>query len=108
VSQYLDSLNRLLTFPVNLVCPGHGPPIKESARKIKELVAHRLEREQQILSCLGQRVMAVHDLVEDIYPELDPRLAELARKQIRAHLNKLVEDGEVTVTGESYSSLKNQ
>jgi len=104
VTQYIDSLKRLLTLPVGLICPGHGPEIREPERKIKELIAHRLEREQQILSCLGKRSMRVNDLVSDIYPELDPRLAELARKQIRAHLNKLVRDGKAVLSGAHYSS----
>ena len=104
VSEYLESLNRLLALPISLICPGHGPMIREPGRKIKELIAHRLEREQQILSCLGQRKMSVAELVSDIYPELDPRLAELAMKQVRAHLNKLVQDGQVLLTGGQYSS----
>ncbi len=102
VAQYIESLRRLLEYRVQLICPGHGPLIREPERKIRELIDHRLEREQQVLAGLGQGGRSVTELVSDIYPELDRRLEELARKQIGAHLAKLVRDGKVTVEGGRY------
>ncbi len=103
VAQYLDSLKKLLGLRISLICPGHGPLVREPERKIKELIAHRLEREQQVLSILEQGERSVAELVSDIYPELDQRLSELANKQIQAHLSKLVQDGKVVIAGERYS-----
>jgi glyoxylase-like metal-dependent hydrolase (beta-lactamase superfamily II) len=103
IAQYIDSLRRLLNFRVRLICPGHGPLVREPERKIKELIAHRLEREQQVLSCLRHGKRSVADLIADIYPELDHRLVDLARRQVQAHLDKLVGEGKVDVTGEEYN-----
>jgi glyoxylase-like metal-dependent hydrolase (beta-lactamase superfamily II) len=102
VAEYIESLKRLLGYPIRLICPGHGPLIREPRRKITELIEHRMEREQQVLSYLGQARRSVADLVSDIYPELDRRLEVLARKQIGAHLEKLVRDGRVTSDGGYY------
>ena len=86
-----------------LVCTCFGLTEPYIERKIEELIAHRLEREQQILSCLGQRKRSVTEIVAEIYPELDRRLVELARMQVLAHLGKLVQEGKATVSGEEYS-----
>ncbi len=103
IAQYIDSLRKLLNFPVRLICPGHGPLVREPGRKIRELIAHRLEREQQILSCLERGKSSVAELIDDIYPELDQRLVDLARRQIQAHLDKLVREGRVAAAVEEYT-----
>jgi len=103
MAQYIDSLRKLLSYRIRLICPGHGPPVREPERKIRELIAHRLEREQQVLSCLGQGKRRVTELVAEIYPELDRRLVELARAQVLAHLSKLVQEGKVAISGEEYT-----
>jgi len=103
MAQYIDSLKKLLNYRIRLICPGHGPLVREPERKIEELIAHRLEREQQILSCLGQGKRSVTEIVAEIYPELDRRLVELARMQVLAHLGKLVQEGKVAISGEEYT-----
>lgn len=103
MTQYIDSLKKLLSYDIRLICPGHGPPIKEAERKIRELIAHREERESQVLSCLKQGRKKVADLVSEIYPELDCRLLELARRQVLAHLRKLVREQKVIACGEEYA-----
>ena len=102
MAQYIDSLEKLLNYPTRLICPGHGPIIKEPERKIKELIAHRLEREQQVLVCLGQGKRSVAEMVAKIYPELDKHLIDMARMQILAHLDKLIREGKAAVHGEDY------
>jgi len=103
IGEYIASLRRLLKYRVRLICPGHGPLVRQPQRKIRELIAHRLEREKQVLSCLRHGKRRVAELVAQIYPELDQRLAELARLQVAAHLEKLVHEGKVAVFDEEYS-----
>ncbi len=103
MTQYIDSLKKLLKYDISLICPGHGPPIHEAERKIEELIAHRGERERQVISCLRQGRKTVAKLVAEIYPELDQRLLELARRQVLAHLRKLVKENKVAVAGEEYA-----
>jgi len=103
MAQYIQSLQKLLNYRIRLLCPGHGPLVKEPERKIRELIAHRLEREQQLLSLLGQGRKSVAELVAEIYPELDRRLVELAEKQVLAHINKLIQEDKVALSGNRYT-----
>lgn len=103
MTQYLESLQKLLNYDIRLICPGHGPLIKEAERKIHELIAHREERELQVLACLRRGRKNVVRLVAEIYPELDYRLLELARRQVMAHLRKLVREKRVVASGGEYA-----
>jgi len=103
MAQYIDTLKKLLKYQIRLLCPGHGPLVREPRRKINELIAHRMEREQQLLSLLGRGNRKIPELVAAIYPELDKRLVELAGKQVLAHLNKLVKEDKVSASGEEYT-----
>jgi glyoxylase-like metal-dependent hydrolase (beta-lactamase superfamily II) len=102
MAQYVDSLKKLSSYRIRLICPGHGPPIHEPQRKLEELIAHRQERELQVLACLRRGSRKVVEVVSEIYPELDYRLIELAQRQVLAHLRKLVEENKVAVSGEEY------
>jgi len=95
MAQYIDSLSKLLDYDIQLICPGHGPPITAPRQKLEELIQHRLEREQQVLSRLQAERATVAKLVHDIYPELDSRLYQAAEGQVLAHLIKLEREGKV-------------
>jgi len=92
---YLRSLERLKGLGASLLLPGHGPPVKEAARKIQELIDHRHEREEQVLALLREGKDTVAALVRAIYPELDRRILPMARRQVEAHLHKLEQEGRV-------------
>ena len=96
MGQYVDSLRKLLSYDIQIICPGHGPIIREPRRKIQELIDHRLDREEQVLSCLRQGKETIEEMVREIYPELDRRLLGAARGQVLAHLIKLEGENRVT------------
>lgn len=93
MTQYIASLRRLLNYDIKLICPGHGPIIHAAHRKIKELIEHRLERERQVLTLYRKGLREIDLLVSEIYPELDIHLKSLAQGQLRAHLDKLKQEG---------------
>jgi hypothetical protein len=66
--------------------------------KIDEYRAHRLERETQVLAeVLRQRGTAV-ELTRRVYgPEVGEELIQAAEMTMRAHLEKLVDEGKVRV-----------
>jgi len=99
MAQYIDSLRKLLNYDITMICPGHGPLIKEARRKLEELIQHRLEREEQVLAGLTRGKATVMELVAEIYPELDKRLYEAAKGQVLAHLIKLEREGKVSSLG---------
>ena len=52
MAAYMSSLRRCLALSDRIYWPTHGPPITEPARHVAAFLAHREEREQQIIACL--------------------------------------------------------
>jgi glyoxylase-like metal-dependent hydrolase (beta-lactamase superfamily II) len=102
---YMQSLERLQTYDAALLCPGHGPPVRDVARKLQELIDHRREREQQILTAVAQGQGRLEIMLADIYPELDKRLVGMARGQLLAHLHKLESEGRIAPRDEATGTL---
>ena len=48
LSAYLDSLRRLRSLDLEVLCPGHGPYVRDPAAKLDEYIAHRLDRERRL------------------------------------------------------------
>ena len=105
---YVRSLERMKALGASLLCPGHGPPVREPRRKIQELIDHRHEREEQLLSLLREGESSVDGLVRQIYPELSSQLVGMAGGQVIAHLCKLRDEGRVRLrreNGETFAAL---
>jgi len=92
--EYLASLERLLAEDVLILAPGHGYLIGEPYREVKRLIRHRLAREQKVVWAL-ERLGAADDdtLVAEVYDDVSPRLHGVARRSLRAHLEKLAAEG---------------
>ncbi|GBD10500.1 putative polyketide biosynthesis zinc-dependent hydrolase PksB [bacterium HR23] len=99
---YLQTLRTLLEYEPTVICPGHGPLVRNPRAKIQELIQHRLEREAQILNALRDGPKTLETLREEVYPELEPRLHTMARNQLRTHLAKLQKEGRVALEGDRY------
>lgn len=98
---YLASLERLRKLRLSRLAPGHGDVIEEPKARIDEYVAHRKQRERQILRLVAKRGdVKVRDLVREIYGDQDlpTELVEAAGWQVHAHLVKLKADGKVDGT----------
>jgi glyoxylase-like metal-dependent hydrolase (beta-lactamase superfamily II) len=93
LNQYLASLRRVAALNPARLYPGHGPVVEQPADLIAEYLAHRALRERQILECLEAGIDDAGDIVDRVYPALDPRLRPAARMTVEAHLEKLREDG---------------
>jgi len=94
MSQYLQSLRRLQKEPVSRIAPGHGLTIDDAQAEIARIIAHRLQREAKVISCLRAAGRASVDLlVGAVYADVDSRLHTLASASLLAHLIKLEQDG---------------
>jgi glyoxylase-like metal-dependent hydrolase (beta-lactamase superfamily II) len=93
LAQYLRSLERLLSLEPRVLLPAHGPRIDEPAKILREYLAHRRLREQQVVSALRAGRGTVHEIADSIYDGLDPALMPAARENVRAHLEKLKTQG---------------
>jgi glyoxylase-like metal-dependent hydrolase (beta-lactamase superfamily II) len=92
---YLASLDRLKARDDTILYPTHGSPILDPQAWIGQLIAHRRMREDQIRTALTRRAMTVMELVETLYPKIDPALRPAAAQQTLAHLRHMQTRGEV-------------
>jgi glyoxylase-like metal-dependent hydrolase (beta-lactamase superfamily II) len=92
MGDYLRSLATLRTRNPQRILPAHGPIREDAVALIDEYIAHRLQREQQVLDALAAGATSAADMRARIYPDLDPRLHGAAEIQLTAHLIKLVEE----------------
>lgn len=100
MGQYIESLRKMQSLNADVMCCGHGPAVHEPNRKLQELIDHRRQREEQILSLVRDGRDTIKRIVRAVYPELDKRLLGMAAGQIRSHVAKLEVDGRVRVSGE--------
>jgi len=100
MAQYVGSLRKMQALNADVMCCGHGPAVREPNRKLQELIDHRRQREEQILSLAREGRDSVQRIVKAIYPELDKRLLGMAQSQVLSHLSKLEREGKVRTSGE--------
>jgi glyoxylase-like metal-dependent hydrolase (beta-lactamase superfamily II) len=98
---YMASLRRLKTRTDDIYWPTHGAPVRQPEKLVNAYIAHRQEREAQILACLNQETVTIPAMVARLYAEVDPRLHPAAARSVLAHLIKLMEDGRVVRVPES-------
>ena len=96
---YMRSLGRMRDLPnLQTLCPGHGPVINEPVKVIDEYIAHRNERERQVLEVLGNgEALTSWQIMERLYADVDPRLRRAADGNVRSHLAKLENEGRLRV-----------
>jgi len=92
---YLESLDRVLQLEPQRLYPGHGEPIEAAAIAIRELIAHRLERQAQILRQLQHGASTPEALVEALYASYPAEVLGMAAGTVLAHLLKLEGEGRV-------------
>jgi hypothetical protein len=61
-------------------------------------LAHRLEREQQIIHQISLGNATIPGIVKVLYAAVDKRLHRPARRSVWSHIRKLVDDGVVVTT----------
>lgn len=95
MGDYFRSLETLRSLGPRRIYPAHGPVREDAVALIDEYIAHRLERERQVLAAFESGATTAAELRARIYPDLDERLNGAAEIQIKAHLIKLVEEGRI-------------
>jgi len=90
---YLDALRRLRELDLELICPGHGPPVTDPAAKLDEYIAHRLDRERGLVAALEGGGRTVDELLDEAWSDVPGVLRPAAAVTLAAHLDKLEEEG---------------
>lgn len=93
--EYMSSLDRLLAEKPACIYPAHGPKIEDGTAKIREYIAHRLEREAQILEALDAGLSRIEAIVKRVYAAYPEALHAPAAATVATHLLKLEREGRV-------------
>jgi glyoxylase-like metal-dependent hydrolase (beta-lactamase superfamily II) len=95
---YLDSLARMRALPnLSVLFPGHGPAVANPYEKLDEYIAHRLEREANILQAVRDGAATPKEIVARVYADVSPKAHPMAERAVLAHLEKLEADGLVNL-----------
>jgi glyoxylase-like metal-dependent hydrolase (beta-lactamase superfamily II) len=98
VAAYLRSLTRLAALNPAILFPGHWDPVTDAVAKLEEYRAHRLDRETQVRAALAHGAGSLSELTQRVYgTELGDELTRAAEMTMRAHLQKLVDEGAVRI-----------
>ncbi|MGB1338564.1 MAG: MBL fold metallo-hydrolase [Planktomarina sp.] len=85
--------------PEKLYLPGHGDAIEDGPARLDWLLAHRQQRESQIISHLKGRPNTAQSLAKAIYSGINPQLIPAATRNVLAHLIDLCERDLATCHG---------
>ena len=106
LTAFMASLKKLQARSEHTYYAGHGAPLFEAHNMLDYLLAHRLGREDQIMSRLQSAPLTVAELTADMYAEVSPQLHGAASRNVLAHLIDLFERGLVKPEGKFSHSAR--
>ena len=107
MADYLASLELLRDRRPERLYPGHGPLVSDAVARVEGYLAHRRDREAQVLAALATGDCTPAEVVARVDAEVDPALHPAAELSVRAHLVKLVLEGRVaTGDGERFTPTR--
>lgn len=103
---YINSLRKVIDRNDRILWPTHGNPVTDPQPFLMAYLAHRLEREAQVLAQVRNDVRTIDAIVKVLYSNVRKELHKPAGRSVLSHLVKLVADGAVAVDGGGAPSLK--
>ena len=104
MATWRTSLRRLLERNDDAFLPGHGPLLPEPRNLVREMLTHRVMREQAIQRKLADGPAGTYVLMDTLYSQVHPRLRRAAERNVLAHLLKLESEGKVRRDGEMWAA----
>lgn len=95
MADYMESLDKIAARGFATLWPTHGPPVTDVAPFIAGYKAHRLQRENQILTRLEAGDTSISQMVPVLYAAVDRHLWPAAGLSVLSHLLKLAKEGRV-------------
>ena len=80
MTDYMNGLGRLMARDDRTLYPTHGGPIENPKPFLEAYLAHRLEREAQIVECLRIGISTIPAIVARLYADVDKRLHPAAAR----------------------------
>lgn len=99
MAAYLESLRVVAGRADDVAIPTHGAPIPKPSQYVEQLIAHRVERERQILGSIRDGVTTIPEIVTSLYADVRVELHKPAARSVLSHVIKLVDDGAVEFDG---------
>ena len=100
LADYMRSLERMREEQPRRIYPAHGPVIDAGIAKIDEYIAHRRDRERQIVAVLETGPRVVMEIVEVVYAAYPKKLHAPAAQSVTQHLRALESEGRARGEGE--------
>lgn len=101
MTEYMESLQKLLNRPEDIYWPTHGTCIKDVKSYVQAFIDHRLERERQILDCLERGCRSIAEMVPLMYADTDPSLHGAAAHSVLAAMIRMTDTGQVSCDSDS-------
>lgn len=98
MTDYLESLNRLLKLDLDMILPAHGEIIRDPGSKIRESIEHKKAREKEILKVLDDGEISLDNLIKKVYKVKYPHLI---RGAMLGYMEKLQREEKITFKRES-------
>lgn len=89
MTQFMDSLRRLIDIPCKFIVPAHGMPLADPQRHLQQQLDHRQWREDKIAAAYEAGAITFDKLLATSYDDASPAALPLARHSLDAHLAKL-------------------
>jgi len=96
---YLASLAKVQALAPATLWPTHGAPVTDVAPFVDAFIAHRLDREANVLAAVRAGQAFIPDIVRLLYVGVNEKLYRAAGRSVLSHMIKLVQDGLVTFEG---------
>ncbi len=103
MNEYIQSLELLRDYPIEIIAPGHGDLIKDPMTEVNKIIEHRLSREQKVIEKLEKHgPVCIDELVNDVYDDVASFLLPIAKWSLEAHLIRLIENKIVSKNKQDY------
>jgi glyoxylase-like metal-dependent hydrolase (beta-lactamase superfamily II) len=99
MASYMRSLDLLLDRDDAVYWPTHGACIEDPKTLVRAFIAHRLEREEQILACVDRGIYGIRDMVPVMYVGTPEFMFPAAGRSVLAAVEHLVQKGQLVCEG---------
>ena len=99
MADYMASLALLLARDDEVFWPTHGPPVRSPRPLVEAYIAHRHDREDQIMAGLTAGPATILELVPRVYADVAEHLHPAAARSMYAHMIQLTAEGKVATDG---------
>jgi glyoxylase-like metal-dependent hydrolase (beta-lactamase superfamily II) len=102
MAAYIASVKKLEARDDAVLYPTHGAPVADPKPFLAEYLAHRYDRENQVLKAIADGLDTIPTMVARMYADVDQRLHPAASRSVLAHLIKLEQEGRIRHDGARY------